>query len=571
WTRQFGTSQCEYALGVASGPAGILVAGLTTGVFPGQTANGGGDVFARVFDFGGTELWTHQFDSLGAGTTFARSVHARGSIYVAGDTNGALPGQTHVASTDAYLARYDTAGSLVWLREFGTVGFEYAAGVAADGSGNAFVVGDTTGTFPGQTRSGVYANAYVRKYDSAGNELWTRQFGAASGGTRDTYLLGAAADSSGAVFVAGYVLGALAGQVWQGQWDLFVRKYDAAGNEVWTRQLGTPSNDYATAVAVDPAGGALVAGYTDGTFPSQSKSGAPDAVVLKFDAAGSLIWTSQFGVPGGSAPTRLQAVAAAADGSALVAGHTGGTLPGQTPAGSVDAFVRKLSPSGAEVWTRQFGGTSYEYAWAVGVDPSGNVAVFGQTHGVLPGQTPAGGVTDVFLRRYDPNGADLGLMQFGTSANDWPGGVSIDNDGSIYLAGWTMGVFAGQTRSGAQDAVLLKLSTNAPPAVTVGQASVLVPEGSVAGNSGTFSDPNTGDNVTISASFGAISKSGTNAGTWSWSWNAVDGPAPAQTVTITANDGKGGVATVSFTVAVANVAPTVAFSVTPTLSENQTA
>ena len=48
-----------------------------------------------------------------------------------------------------------------------------------DSDGNVYVAGVTYGTLPGQTNSGNY-DAFVRKYDADGNELWTRQFGSAS-------------------------------------------------------------------------------------------------------------------------------------------------------------------------------------------------------------------------------------------------------------------------------------------------------------------------------------------------------------------------------------------------------
>ncbi|MEK7750791.1 MAG: SBBP repeat-containing protein, partial [Acidobacteriota bacterium] len=396
WTRQFGTSFFETAYGVASGPSGILVVGMTLGVFPGQSSSGGGDVFLRTYGLTGDEIWTRQFGSLGGGVTYARSVHARGSIYVAGDTNGALSGQSHNASSDVYLARYDTAGSLLWLREFGTVGYDYAYGVTTDGSGNVFVAGATNGTFPGQTRSGAYLNAFVQKYDPLGTELWTRQFGASND---DTIVYAVAADSSGAVYVAGLVRGALPLQTWVGSNDVFLRKYDASGNELWTRQLGMPGIDFASAIAPDPTGGIVVAGVTNGTFPGQSKNGNYDGLVLKFDSAGNLIWTSQFGAPGGDTQTLVRSVAVATDGSVFAGGYTGGSIAGQVWAGSYDAFVRKISPAGVELWTRQFGSNNYEEAWGVGIDPSGNVAVIGHTYGVMPGQASVGGA-DLFLRRY---------------------------------------------------------------------------------------------------------------------------------------------------------------------------
>ena len=109
------------------------------------------------------------------------------------------------------------------------------------------------------------------------------------------------------------------------------------------------------------------------------------------------------------------------------------------------------------------------------------------------------------------------------------------------------------------------LAGNHAPNVAANNASVSAPEGSNAMNSGTWSDADAGDTVTLSASVGTVTKSGTNvSGTWSWSLATTDGPAGPTTVTITANDGHT-TATTTFTYAVTNVAPSV------TAPSNQTA
>ena len=115
-------------------------------------------------------------------------------------------------------------------------------------------------------------------------------------------------------------------------------------------------------------------------------------------------------------------------------------------------------------------------------------------------------------------------------------------------------------------------AANTQPTVTRDNASVTVNEGQTATNTGTWSDANAGDTVTLSASVGTIIKSGTNAaGTWSWSFATTDGPANSQTVTITANDGNGGVTTTTFPHTVNNVAPTAALGNNSPVNESSEA
>ena len=67
------------------------------------------------------------------------------------------------------------AQTIEWIRQFGTSLHEFTHGVAVDSTG-VYVVGQSYGTLPGQTSAGS-VDPYIRKYDANGNELWTRQFG----------------------------------------------------------------------------------------------------------------------------------------------------------------------------------------------------------------------------------------------------------------------------------------------------------------------------------------------------------------------------------------------------------
>jgi hypothetical protein len=179
-------------------------------------------------------------------------------------------------------------------------------------------------------------DTFVRKYDLAGNELWTRQFGS----TGDEYGHGIAVDSSG-VYVTGLTYGTLPGQTAAGGGDGFVRKYDPAGNEVWTRQFGSSSNEAVFGIALDPTG-VYVTGHTWGTLPGEiNAGGARDAFVKKYDTLGSKQWVHQFGA--GSAEEG-QSIAVGFAGIYVVGDIDGGNFSGQIKSGMRDAFVTKIDP-----------------------------------------------------------------------------------------------------------------------------------------------------------------------------------------------------------------------------------
>jgi hypothetical protein len=96
---------------------------------------------------------------------------------------------------------------------------------------------------------------------------------------------------------------------------------------------------------------------------------------------------------------------------------------------------------------------------------------------------------------------------------------------------------------------------NSAPVIASDNASRTVDEGQTATNTGTWSDANAGDTVTLSASVGNVTKN--DNGTWSWSYGTTDGPANSQTVTITATDNHAASNNTTFGLTVNNVAPTV--------------
>jgi hypothetical protein len=77
-----------------------------------------------------------------------------GNIYVVGVTSGTFSGQTSLGGYDAFIAKYDSSGNAVWTSQFGTSGGDGASDMVADGSGNIYVAGVTSGTFSGQSSSG---------------------------------------------------------------------------------------------------------------------------------------------------------------------------------------------------------------------------------------------------------------------------------------------------------------------------------------------------------------------------------------------------------------------------------
>ena len=104
---------------------------------------------------------------------------------------------------------------------------------------------------------------------------WTRQFGTLS----NEYSQGIFVDVTG-VYVVGNTDGTLPGQINAGGYDVFIRKYNLNGSEIWTRQFGTSSNDYSYGISVDETG-VYISGHTDGTLSGQTSKGGYDGYIRK--------------------------------------------------------------------------------------------------------------------------------------------------------------------------------------------------------------------------------------------------------------------------------------------------
>jgi PKD repeat protein len=489
WTRTIGSSYYDSSAGICTDASGIYISGrVINGNIPGQTGPGGGDAFVRKYDSNGNMIWTRQFGTSSQDSATAISVCPTG-VYVTGDTNGSFPGFSIAGTKDGFLRKYDTNGGEVWTRQFGSIAPARDDAFAVDIHGNLYIGGTTGGILPGQPSAGTDSDAFIRKYDANGDELWTRQFSNSTGGddlrglcvdesgvyasgsyndplgsyafvrkfnfdgdavwfrslykaSSQTFVLDVCA-AGGGIYIVGYMTGGYPGQPTYGGADVFIQKYDVDGNEIWTRQYGTPFSDSATSIAAD-----LTGVYITGKTYSQPNY---ECFLWKYDENGNLIWDRSFGTASDDSAT---AVCTDATGI-YVTGSTYGSFPGQTNYGSGDAFVRKYDAAGNELWTRQFGGQSNDWAYGIETDSQG-IYIVGNTLGI---QAPRGS-WDAFIQAYNADGNALWTYEFGTTAIDYAFGVAVDSM-DIYVIGSTYGgTFPGQDGDGSNqyDAFVAKIN-----------------------------------------------------------------------------------------------------------------
>ncbi len=369
-----------------------------------------------------------------------------GYQYVTGVTNGNLGGQTLNGSNDAFVMKYDTSGNKLWTRLTGSGSSDtIGRGIYADTSGNSYTVGQTDGSLDGQTGSGGY-ESFITKYNTSGTWQWTRL----AGGT--TYGYAITGDSSGNVYATGVSYSNLNGQTLTGSRDMFLVKYDSAGSIQWTRLLGVASSmTDGWAICGDSSGNTYIAGGTNGNLDGQTLSGSWDVFVTMYNTSGTRQWTRLIGVAGSG--MGVGGIAYDSTNSRVyVTGSTSGNLHSQTLTGTTDAFISRYDTSGTRQWTRLLGvsgqatngGSSF-------VDSSGNIYLVGTTYGNLDGQTLTG-AGDVFVTKYDASGTRLWTILLGVSgASTNSADIDVDSSGITCVTGYTAGNLDGQTLTGNPD------------------------------------------------------------------------------------------------------------------------
>ncbi len=368
WSTYLGGSENEIGSDIAVDAAGnALVTGSTSS--PGWVSggfdtsfNGDQDAFVAKLSPTGAHLWSTYIGGSGYDTGEGIAVDAAGNALVTGQTSspGWVSGgfdESHNGDTDAFVAQLSPVGGHLWSTYLGGSASEgWFGDIVVDADGNALVTGRTRS--PGWVSGGFDSNyngeqdAFVAKLSPRGGHLWSTYLG---GGNEDAGR-GIVMDSAGNTLVSGWTAspGWVSGGFdtsYNGEQDAFVAKLSPSGSHLWSTYLGGSDYDYASGIAVDSVGNALVTGRThspgwvSGGFDTSYNGGDNDAFVAVLSPSGAHLWSSYLG---GSERDDAKGVAVDADGNALVTGSTSspGWVSGgfdESYNGGTDAFVARIT------------------------------------------------------------------------------------------------------------------------------------------------------------------------------------------------------------------------------------
>lgn len=328
WTNQFGSEGADAAYsGDTDGEGNLYVVGRTAKTLTSAESLGSFDAFLKKYSPDGSELFTKQFGTSGRDQAIGVQVSDQGSVYAFGETRGTIEGQSSLGKQDVFLIQFDSEGQIGWSKQLGSPETDTAEDIFVGSDGSIYLAGTTLGemdTSLGKTSTDN--DAYIVKFDPDGNQNWVRQFG--SGEAQSDAAFAVTADQDGNVIVAGRTSGELPEKSTWGSFDAFVRKYDSSGTEIWTKQFGSDQglldDDDAYGLATDSSGNIYVSGATIGHLPGMTSFRLSDVWIRKYDPEGSEVWTYQFGSD--EADEGL-GIAVSAD-SVYVTGKTSGILPG---------------------------------------------------------------------------------------------------------------------------------------------------------------------------------------------------------------------------------------------------
>ena len=262
-----------------------------------------------------------------------------------------------------------------------------------------------------------------------------------AGGNEWDEAYGIATDKSGACIIAGLFQGTAsfgaATLTAKKLTDIFVAKLDNTGKIKWAKSYGGDYIDAALDIAVDNTGGFAITGYCYDAFSigsiSLNPKGDRDIFIAKFNNSGAPVWAKRVG---GSSYDAGSAIAADRSGNFFITGNFSGSAEFGTKIiatkGAQDIFIAKYSPDGSLLWVKGEGEKSEEFAEGIAVDNQGNSVIIGAFYY----KTCFGGIHE--LRS---NGSyDIFVVKYDVDGRiiwaknfggtDWDCGMSVATDGS---------------------------------------------------------------------------------------------------------------------------------------------
>ncbi len=346
-------------------------------------------------------------------------------------------------------------GNLLWQDQLPTSDYSFVSSITFDPLGHIYVTGTNSGLsiVPEAEREPGSDRVWLAKYDLNGKRLWVQEVDVGveefEQNQEDTPAR-VVVDESGNIYLTGS--GRPSRVVPEDAW---VSKYDPEGNVLWVQRFGGSNKtsfgpfDFSASVALDNTGHLYLTGTTNGDLGGINvNAGFYDPWIAKYDSNGNQVWIQQFGTTGQDYATNVVVDQA---GNIYLSGRTNGDLGGIN-AGIDDAWIAKYDSNGNQVWIQQFGTNGWDEPYSMALDSTGNIYLTGSTT-TRDGENNF--TSNYWLTQYDANGNQLWIESFDTSVFRK---IAVDSANNLYLSAILNTWFTeGDFRSGESQAIIAKL------------------------------------------------------------------------------------------------------------------
>lgn len=352
------------------------------------------DAFIVSYDALGNYRWSHLLSGPDDDDARGVAVDGSGDVFVLLESDGSLDAGTGmttlIGDRDVLVAGFDGSGVPLWSQRFGDPGVSLLGrDLASNDAGELVAVGNVSGTAidfgGGALAAGGGEDGFVLGLSATGAHRFSRRLD----GSETDNLRGAAVTEDGGAIVVGGFVGSVdygAGSMTSaGGMDGLVMRLDDTGSTQWTEHYGGTSNVFAQKVVVDDSGTA----YVTGTFGASvtvdgatlTASGTSDALLVAYDAGGSLQWYRQ---DGGAGLDYARGLTLDPSGDIVTVGSFFGSGAASYAdrtvigAGGYDLILTRIrATDGAGLWADARGTSALEEGYDAIATSGGNVVVTG--------------------------------------------------------------------------------------------------------------------------------------------------------------------------------------------------
>lgn len=433
WVKTINGSGSDYATAVVADDSGnVYTAGRYGGTKdfdPGDgefelTAVGGMDVFIQKLDGEGNFVWAKSVGGLDSENAQDINISPTGDIYITGtfetkaylNPDNPTQSKTSYGEKDVFILKLNPSGEYQWVKTFGWFGTERAYGIDFDSDGNFYIAGgfesspdfDLGSAIVRKTAVGA-TDIFIAKYDEDANFFWVKTIGGNSNDIAHDIEI----DENDDIFITGeyfYDIDFDPDETGEAILDnraisdIFVAKYDSAGNYLDAATMGGTSEDQGTSLALDSDGNIFVTGFFQGTCYFNGNAGArvsngkDDIFLVKLNSSLDYQWVKAAGSSDYD-DFGVSVKVDSGDSIWLVAKFFSTVNFGPssiTPVGGYDVLVQQFDQNGNGTYVNSLKGTSGELIYDFDIDKNDNFYFAGHYSGNPDFDPDENAETDIF-------------------------------------------------------------------------------------------------------------------------------------------------------------------------------